>query len=128
MDIQLTSFILKILTSGLLDKLLAYYQSANTNEAEIAKKHIEAEIERRKVQKELIAVESGWWVTRWCRPFIFYPLAIHIVAIVLDTVFTFGWSIPSLPSPYNELQFAIIMSYYLTRPIEKGMRGYFYKK
>ena len=41
----MTSFILKILTSGLLDKLLAYYQSANTNEAEIAKKHIEAEIE-----------------------------------------------------------------------------------
>lgn len=119
-----SSILLKLLSSGLLDKFLAYYQSKDTNEAEIAKKRIEAEIEQRKIQKEVIAIESGWWVTRWCRPFLFYPLAIHVVAIVLDTLFGFGWGIPSLPSPFNELQFAIILSYFITRPVEKGLRSY----
>ena len=73
------SVFLKLLTSGVLDKLLAYYTAKDNNEAEVAKKHIEAEIEQRKIQKEVIAVESGWWVTRWCRPFLFYPLAFHVV-------------------------------------------------
>lgn len=123
----MVGILLKLVTSGFLDKLLGYYQNKDNNSAEIAKKHIEAEIETRKLRKEVIAVESGWWVTRWCRPFLFYPLALHIVAITFDTIFSLGWGIPSLPSPYNELQFAIILSYFLTRPVEKGFRGRFYK-
>lgn len=123
---MVVSFLLKVLSSGILDKLLTHYNNKDTHAAEVAKTHIKAEIENRKVQKDLIVAEHGWWVTRWQRPFLFYPCALHIITIIFDTVFSLGWGIPSLPSPYNELQFAIVLSYFLTRPVEKSVR--FFKK
>lgn len=123
---MVASIFIKFLTSGILEKLIGVYEKKQGLEAEQAKENLKAEIENRKVQKEVILNEHGWWVTRWCRPFLFYPLALHIVAISLDTIFKFGWGIPSLPSPYNELQFAIILSYFLTRPVEKSVR--FFRK
>lgn len=119
---MITSLIVKVLSSGLLDKLLDHYNKQDSNAAEIAKAQISAEIETRKLQKDVIIAEHGWWVTRWQRPFLFYPCAIHVLAIIFDTVFSLGWGISSLPSPYNELQFAIILSYFLTRPVEKSVR------
>lgn len=118
----MVSVFLKILSSGLLDKLLDHYNNKDTHAAEVAKEHIKAEIETRKQQKELIVAEHGWWITRWQRPFLFYPCALHVLAIVFDTVFQMGLGVPSLPSPYNELQFAIILSYFLTRPVEKSVK------
>ena len=114
------------MSSGLLEKGLDYLSQRHDNASEITKERIKAELETRKVQKELIVQEHGWWVTRWQRPFLFYPCAAHILAIILDTVFAFGWGIPSLPSPYNELQFAIVLSYFITRPVEKSVR--FFKR
>lgn len=122
------SFFLKLVTSGFLDKLLTYYTNKDNVDGEVAKKHIEAEIERRKVQERVIAIEHGWWVTAWIRPLVVYPFVLHLWAIMIDTVFSLGWGIPALPGVFHDLEIAILMSYFITRPVEKGLRGYFSQK
>jgi hypothetical protein len=122
------SFLIKILTSGMLEKVLQYFESKDKNETAVLTEEIKAEIERRRVQKEVIAIEHGWWVTAWIRPLLVYPFILHIATIVLDTVFNFGWAIPPLPGLFQELEIAIVMSYFITRPIEKGIRSYIHKK
>lgn len=121
---MLGSLVLKVLTSGLLEKLLDYYKNKDNNETTVVTEEIKAEIERRKIQSQVIALEHGWWVTAWIRPLVVYPFILHIWAILLDTVFKFGWGIPALPGVFHELEIAVILSYFITRPIEKGVRSY----
>ncbi len=123
----LIGLILRLATAGVLDKLLAYFQNKTDKDAMVNVEHVKAEIERRKVQQEIITVEQGWWVTAMIRPMIIYPFVLHIWAITLDTVFKFGWAVPALPGPFNDLEFAVVLSYFITRPIEKGVRSFLSK-
>ena len=61
---MVTSFILKFLTSGILEKLIGVYEKKQGFKAEQVKENLKAEIENRKVQKEVILNEHGWWITR----------------------------------------------------------------
>lgn len=113
------SWLLQFLTSGILDKLLAYYTQKNTVDGQVAVETIKAEIETRKLQTQVILNESGWAVSRWMRPFVFYPLALHLNLVILDSIFKFPFDIARLPSPMDQWQGAIILSFFLVRPIEK---------
>ena len=120
------TWLLSWLSGGVLDRLLTFFEQKQLSEVErdkvaatVAVESIKAEIETRKLQKELIASESGWWVTAWIRPIIIYPLAFHLNAVILDSVFHLGWNIAKLPSPMDQWQGSIILSYFLARPVEK---------
>ena len=115
------------MTSGLLEKVLDVYKNSENNKTSVVTKELEAEIERRKIQRDVITVESGWWITAWIRPLVVYPFVLHLWAITLDTLFKFGWGIPVLPGNFNDLEFAVVLSYFITRPIEKGVRGFLNK-
>lgn len=117
------SLALKILTGGLLDKLLAIYSNKTDKDAQIAVATITAELEARRLQKELLVAESGWWGTRWIRPLIVYPFILHIGAIAIDSTFTLGWGVAKLPAPYEYLEQTVILSYFIARPFEKIGRG-----
>ncbi len=112
------------LSGGILDKLLAVYSKRQDADALIAVETIKAELESRKLQKELIVAEGGWWVTRLIRPLIVYPFILHVGAIAVDSTFTLGWGIAKLPSPYESLEQTIILSYFLARPFEKIGRNF----
>lgn len=125
------SWVLKWLTGGFLDKLLVVYSKRQDTNALIAVETIKAEIETRKLQKEIIIVESGWAVTRWMRPFVFYPLALHLGLVAADSIFHFSWDVSALPAPMDQWQGAIILSFFLVRPIEKAtniLTEYFRRK
>jgi len=118
------------LSSSALDKVLDYFKSKELNEVEkdkiaatVAAQEIQAELETRKLQKDIIATEQGWWVTAWIRPMIVYPFILHIAAITLDSTFKLGWGIAKLPEPYEYMEQTIILSYFLTRPFEKVSRS-----
>jgi type II secretory pathway pseudopilin PulG len=111
------------LSGGVLEKLLDAYSKRQDTNAQIAVETIKAELETRKLQKDVLIIEQGWWLTAAIRPLIVYPFILHIGAIALDSTFTFGWGIAKLPSPYDQLEQAIILSYFLTRPFEKFGRG-----
>lgn len=118
------SWMIKLMTSGVLDKLLAYYTQKNTIDGQVAVETIKAEIETRKLQAQIIQTEQGWWVTAMMRPFLFYPLAVHYIAVVLDSIGHFQWNIAKLPDPMSEWQGTILLSLFLSRPLEKFGRSF----
>lgn len=118
------STLISWLSGGILDKLLAVYSKRQDTDALIAVETIKAELETRRLQKELIIAEGGWWVTRLIRPLIVYPFILHVGAVAVDSTFTLGWGIAKLPSPYESLEQTIILSYFLTRPFEKIGRNF----
>ena len=117
------------LLGGLADLLqrrasddLARFQTGVAADKEVALKRVEAEIEARKLQAQIVEADRGWWVTSWIRPLIVYPCVIHFGAIVLDSTFHLGWSIAKLPPPYDGYEQAIILSFFIARPFEKVAR------
>ena len=125
----ISSFLLKFLSSTFLERIIGYLEKKELNDVEKAKlgatvavEQLKAEVETRKLQKELIVQENGWLVTRWIIPFIVYPLAIHLNAVILDSIFHLDWKIAKLPSPMDEWQGAIILSYFLVAKYRRVLR------
>lgn len=117
------------LLGGLADLLqkrandnLVRFQTGVAADTQIALSRINAEIETRKLQAQILHADRGWWVTSCIRPLIVYPCVIHFGAIVLDSTFHLGWSIAKLPPPYDGYEQAILLSFFIARPFEKVAR------
>ena len=101
---------------------LARFQAGAAADTQIALSQVNAQIEARKLQAQIVEADRGWWVTSWIRPLIVYPCVIHFGAIVLDSTFHLGWSIAKVPPPYDGYEQAIILSFFIARPFEKVAR------
>lgn len=101
---------------------LARFQTGVQADTQIALLQVNAQIEARKLQVQIMEADRGWWVTSWIRPLIVYPCVLHFGAIVLDSTFAFGWGIAKLPPPYDGYEQAIILSFFIARPFEKVAR------
>lgn len=101
---------------------LARFQTGVAADTQIALAQVNAQIEARKVQAQLIQADRGWCVTAWVRPLIVYPCVVHFGAIVIDSTFRLGWGIAKLPPPYDGYEQAIILSFFIARPFEKVAR------
>lgn len=101
---------------------LARFQTGVQADTQIALSQVNAQIEARKLQVQIMEADRGWWVTSWIRPLIVYPCVLHFGAIVLDSTFAFGWGIAKLPPPYDGYEQAIILSFFIARPFEKVAR------
>lgn len=119
-------FLVGIFSSPLLETVKSYFTSKANSEIEKTKTEgtvavalINAELESRKAQKEILIADQGWWVTAWIRPLTAYPFVLHVSAIALDSTFKFGWGVPKLPSPYDQMEWTILLSFFIARPIEK---------
>jgi hypothetical protein len=103
---------------------LARFQTGVRADTEIALARLNAELEARRVQAQILEADRGWFVTRWIRPLLVYPCVLHFSAIVLDsTIPPYGsWGIAKLPAPYDLYEQAIILSFFIARPFEKAAR------
>jgi hypothetical protein len=110
---------------------LARFQTGVAADTQIAVARINAEIEARKVQEQVLAADRGWRVTAWIRPLLVYPCVIHFGAIVIDSIpfwtpfgahVTGSWQVAKLPAPYDLYEQAIILSFFIARPFEKAAR------
>lgn len=101
---------------------LARFQAGVQADTQIALAQVNAQIETRKLQAQIMDADRGWWVTAWIRPLIVYPCILHFGAIVLDSTFAFGWGIAKLPAPYDSYEQAVILSFFIARPFEKVAR------
>jgi hypothetical protein len=55
---------------------------------------------------------SGFWEMRLITFLIAVPFVFHLWTVWLDTQFQFGWQINAFPSPFNEWQGAILLSFF----------------
>lgn len=110
---------------------LARFQTGVSADTQVALARLNAEIETRKLQAELLKADRGCWVTAFIRPLIVYPCVLHFGAIVLDSTpfwTPFGahavgaWGVPKLPAPYDAYEQAILLSFFIARPFEKVAR------
>jgi len=123
---MLANFLLSLISAPVLETVKSYFSNkANSEiektkvEGEVAVALVNAELESRKAQKEILLADQGWWVTAWIRPLTAYPFVLHVAAISLDSTFKFGWGVPKLPSPYDQMEWTILLSFFIARPIEK---------
>ena len=104
------------------DGELARYQTGVAADTQIALALVNAELQARQAQAQLLQADRGWWVTAWIRPLLVYPCVAHFGAIVLDSTFPLHWGIAKLPPPYDSYEQAIILSFFIARPFEKVAR------
>ncbi len=113
------------------DNELARFQTGVAADTQIALAQLNAEIEARKVQAQILEADRGWRVTAWIRPLLVYPCILHFGSIVIDSIpfwtpfgahVTGDWQVAKLPAPYDLYEQAIILSFFIARPFEKAVR------
>ncbi|MGV1944866.1 MULTISPECIES: hypothetical protein [unclassified Agrobacterium] len=122
------AWIVKLLTGSVLDRLTGLYEkklqadgAAQKLAAEFAVKQIEADLEVRQNAKEIRLATAGFWEMRTITFLIALPFVIHLWAVGLDTVFRFGWGVPKFPSPMDEWEGAILLSFFGVQVAGKAM-------
>jgi hypothetical protein len=55
---------------------------------------------------------AGFWEMRLATALIAYPFIFHFISVWLDTQFKLGWKIDAFPSPFNEWQGVILLSFF----------------
>ncbi|MFG1466581.1 hypothetical protein V5F77_27525 [Xanthobacter sp. DSM 24535] len=124
------AFLLRLLSGGLLDKVLGALRARADTElaherlrTDITISAVQAEVESRRVAGDIVIAEQGWWVTAMIRPLFVYPLLAWWWLVILDSIFLFRWNIAALPKPLDEWAGWIVAAYFVTRPFEKIAEG-----
>ncbi|MHC2086525.1 hypothetical protein [Methylobacterium sp. CM6244] len=90
-------------------------------------KRIAAYVEERKViAAERAAQHLSPW-TAWMIPTAFGLCMIHFGAIVLDSTFLFNWRVAKLPTPYDQMEWSIVMAVIGVAGIAGAVRKVFSK-
>lgn len=110
------ALILNALTGGLLKAWQAKL-TADSDEkrliADAAIADIKAQSEARQHAAEIRKETAGFWEMRVATALVAWPLSFHLALIVYDTVDTTrNLAIPALPSPIDEWQASIILSFF----------------
>ena len=125
----IVGFLLKVASSGVLDKVLGHLQAQANSEverekvtAEVAIAHVNAELGRRQAQRDVLLAEQGRAVTAMMRPAFAYPLAAYYAAVIADSLFHFAWNVAALPNPIGEWSGWIISAIFLSESGERITR------
>lgn len=90
-----------------------YRNQKSIIEAGILTSVIHADIETNRMKLQMAAINNEWWVTRWIMPAFAYPVAVHWIAVILDSIFFFEWNVAALPKPLDEWEGQIILSFFI---------------
>jgi hypothetical protein len=123
------AFVLKLASSGLLDKTLELLKATSDNaterdriDATVAIEHIKAELGRRQAERDVLVAEQGRLVTSLMRPAFAYPLAVYYAAVILDSLAHFRWNVAALPAPIGDWSGWIISAIFLSESGERIAR------
>ena len=100
---------------GLIESYRAKLDAANAADriaADLAIAEIETGMKARQRAHELRLATSGFWEMRLLTLAIAFPFVAHLWAVWLDTQFRLGWRISKFPSPMDEWQGAIMLSFF----------------
>lgn len=114
----LGGWLIKFLSTGILEKLLGAWAHKQDVQAQIIKAGIEGELKAREVSRDVRLATAGFWEMRLATAIIAFCFILHLVLITIDTVTTgtrfeiAGWNVPAFPEPINEWEGAIILSFF----------------
>lgn len=90
-----------------------YRNQKSIIEAGVLTSVIQADIETSRLKVQLAALDREWWVTRWIRPLLIYPVAFHWTAVIADSIFFFEWDVAALPAPMDKWEGQMILSFFV---------------
>ena len=106
----------------LLETYLEVVRRRQDSASALAQKQIEAEISRRKAQRDLAALDTNRWFGALHRSLFIYPTGIYYAAIVADSLFRFDWDVAALPAPYDQWGWAIVSALFLADGVQLAIR------
>ncbi len=125
----LAGFILRLASSGVLEKTLAAMRAQADSDVEreridagVAIEEVRAELGRRQAQRDVLIAEQGRLVTSLMRPAFAYPLAAYYGAVIADSLLHFTWNVSALPSPIGDWSGWIISAIFLSESGERITR------
>ncbi len=125
----IAGFVLRLLSTGVLDGILARLNVSAAAEGERERAlntlmiaEIDAEMTRRNAQRDVLLAEQGRWTTALMRPAFAYPLAIYYAAVIADSIFMFEADVAALPSPIGDWSGWIISAIFLSESGERIAR------
>lgn len=74
-------------------------------QAQWARQQLDAMMENRRLT-------AGFMEMRVLTFFIAFPFVLHLNLVGLDTCFKLGWAIPKYPTPFNEWEGTILLSFF----------------
>lgn len=115
------TWLLKFVSSGVVDKITGYLTTrsnnatdehkANTKAAtDIVVAELNSAVEVRKIQQAFSSRHD--WIVDW----IGGAFAFHITCVVLDSVFHLAWDVKALPAPMDEWEGQIILALCVAGP------------
>jgi hypothetical protein len=123
------TFLLRIASSGLLDRVMGAMQARADSavereriDATVAIEEIKAELGRRQAQRDVLIAEQGRGITALMRPAFAYPLAVYYAAVIADSLFHFRWNVAALPVPIGDWSGWIISAIFLSESGERITR------
>lgn len=119
--------ILNFLSGGVLSQYLGYLQSKE-------RMRLEAMNETQRLQHEETLAEgrnrvavrkatAGFWEMRLLTFAIAFPFVFHLWSIWLDTQFKLGWKVDKFPSPFDEWEGAILLSFFGITVVGVGLKA-----
>jgi hypothetical protein len=125
----LLTFLLRLASSGLLDRVMNAMRARAESEVEreridatVAIEEIKAELGRRQAQRDVLIAEQGRAITSLMRPAFAYPLAVYYAAVIADSLLQFTWNVAALPAPIGEWSGWIISAIFLSESGERIAR------
>ncbi len=128
------SFLLSLLTGPAVDKILGSLERRAENETEREKVRTQATVEtlrimatdqqdQRRAQNEVRLATAGFWEMRLLTFLIAMPFVWHLWSVWLDTQFLFGWGVAKFPSPFDEWEGTILLSFFGAAVVGNGLKA-----
>lgn len=123
---NIVTAILNALTGGLLQRFFdwriasdrAEYEALNNSE----KLAFDERQSIRSTAKEIRLATASFWEMRLITFLIAACFVSHLILVTLDTNFAFGWRIAKFPSPFDEWEGLILLSFFGVQVIGTGVR------
>lgn len=115
----IANLVMKFFGGPVLKSLLQGYRmnldAKNKHEvrvADLAMADLDADIQARRGAKEIRLATASYPEMRIITFCIAAPFVVHLNAVALDTTFSLGWGIPAFPSPFDEWEGIILLSFF----------------
>lgn len=122
------AFIAKLFAGPLIGALSKAYEAklaADNNEsrlvADAAIKDIERQIADRETAKEIRMATAGFWEMRFVTALVAGCFAFHLLLVTLDTCFALGWRVAAFPSPFDQWEGTILLSFFGVQAVGQGI-------
>lgn len=107
------------ITGPLLDAYKAKLNSSDQAAQLMATDAIDA----RKAVVQVRMATAGYWEMRTLTVAIALPFTLHVWLVGIDTCFRLGWRIPAFPSPFDQWEGAILLSFFGVSVIGSGIKA-----